>query len=219
MKGNNVIDFARQKIAKEFERALTDKPIEEQLAASIVTNNIFNGCSWEFCRMDSLLRRYEAEFTQSKTCSLHKITYDREQEVQGYLVYMKMDRLLELLGPNNNGPLRTSDLEIVKQQREAALETLLRRILSGYIGKIGIYYTSDTQTVTVQGRSFPACAITLQELCSVCLMKGYGIVVDGEPRDPKQVLQRENAVIEALMPAPSANALFIDIAPMKNVRG
>lgn len=215
MKRDNIINFAQQKIERNFERALSGKPIEEQLAASIVTKNVFNGCSWEFCRMDSVLRRYETEFAQSKTCRLQKVTYNREQGVQGYLVYMQMDRLLELIGQDNRGPLLASDLEIVKQRHEDEIIALLSRIKSGYTGKIAIYYTSDCQTITIQGRTLPAYAVTLQELCFSCLSTGYGVVIGGEPRDPKQILQKEDAVIESLLLAPSSNGLFIDIAPMK----
>lgn len=215
MKRNNIINFAQRKIEKDFERALSGKPIEEQLAASIVTKKVFNGCSWEFCRMDSVLRRYEAEFAQSKTCRLQKVIYNRAQGVQGYLVYMQMERLLELLGPNNKGPLLASDLEIAKQRREDEIISLLSRIKSGYTGKIAIYYTSDCQTVTIQGRTFPAYAVTLQELCFSCLSTGYGVVIGGEPRDPKKILEKENEVVESLLLAPASNGLFIDIAPMK----
>ena len=34
------------------------------------------------------------------------------------------------------------------------------------------------------------------------------------PRDPGEVLKREDAVVKSLVVAPSSNALFIEIAPM-----
>lgn len=215
MKTNNAVSGAQLEAAKAFERALSDKPVEEQLAVGIISKNVLNGCSWELCRMDPQLRRYENEFAQSKTCSLQKITYNRQQGVQGYLVYMQMGRLLELLGPNNKGPLIASDLELARKHREEAGVALIERIKSGYTGKIGIYCTNDTQTITVSGKTFPAYAVTLKELCMFCGKTGYGIVIGGEPRDPQEVLRREDAVIESLLVAPSSNAMFIDIAPMK----
>lgn len=215
MKTNNAVSGAQLEAAKAFERALSDKPVEEQLAVGIISKNVLNGCSWELVRMDPQLRRYEKEFAESKTCSLQKVTYNRQQGVQGYLVYIQMSRLLEILGPNNKGPLIASDLEIAKKHREEAGTALIDRIKSGYSGKIGIFCTNDSQTITVSGKTYPAYAVTLKELCMFCDKTGYGIVVGGEPRDPKQVLQREDAVIENLLVAPSSNALFIDIAPMK----
>lgn len=215
MKTNNPVSGAQLEAAKAFERALSDKPVEEQLAVGIISKNVLNGCSWELCRMDPQLKRYEAEFARSQTCSLQKVTYNRQQGVKGYLVYMQMNRLLEILGPNNKGPLIASDLELARKHREEAGTSLIERIKSGYSGKIGIFCTNDSQTITVSGKTFPAYAVTLKELCMFCSKTGYGIVVGGEPRDPQQVLQREDAVIETLLVAPSSNALFIDIAPMK----
>lgn len=217
MKKNNAVSHAQLETAKAFERALSDKPVEEQLAASLVAKNVLNGCSWEFCRMDPQLRRYEAEFANSRTCSLQKVTYNRQEGIQGYLVYMQIDKLLEILGPNNKGPLTASDVEEAKKNREESAVSLIDRMRSGYAGKIGIYHTYDTPTITVCGKTFPAYAVTLRELCVFCEKTGYGIVVGGEPRDPKQVLLREDAVIESLLLAPSSNALFIDIAPMNSM--
>lgn len=215
MKTNNAVSGAQLEAAKAFERALSDKPVEEQLAVGLISKNVLNGCSWELCRMDPQLRRYESEFANSQTCSLQKVTYNRQQGVKGYLVYMQMGRLLELLGPGNKGPLIASDLELAKKHREEAGVALIERIKSGYTGKIGIYCTNDSQTITVSGKTFPAYAVTLRELCMFCEKTGYGIVVGGEPRAPRQVLEREDAVIESLLVAPSSNALFVDIAPMK----
>lgn len=215
MKTNNAVSGAQLEAARAFERALADKPVEEQLAVGIISKNVLNGCSWELCRNDPQLRRYEQEFKNSSTCSLQKVTYNRAQGVTGYLLYMQMGRLLELLGPNNKGPLIASDLEVAKKHREEAGVALINKIKSGYAGKIGIYCTNDSQTITVSGKTFPAYAVTLKELCTFCEQLGYGIVIGGEPRPPKQVLQREDAVIESLLVAPSSNALFIDIAPMR----
>lgn len=40
-------------------------------------------------------------------------------------------------------------------------------------------------------------------------------MIGEELRDPGEVLQKEDMVIENLLITPSVNALFIDIAPMK----
>ncbi len=215
MEKNNVVSPAQFEAVKGFERALSDKPVEEQLAALLVAKNVLYGCSWEFCSMHPQLRRYEAEFANSRTCSLQKVTYNRQEGIKGYLVYMQIDKLLELLGPNNKGPLTASDVEVAKKSREESAVSLIYRMRAGYAGKIGIYRTYDTQRIIVSGKTFPAYAVTFKELCVFCEKAGYGIVVGGVPRDPKQVILREDAVIESLLLAPSNNALLIDIAPMK----
>lgn len=218
MKTNRDVSDTHLKIAMAFERALSHKPVEEQLAASLVAKNVLNGCSWEFCRMDPQLRRYEEEFANSNTCRLQKVTYNRLMGIKGYLLYIKMDRLLDLLGPDNRGPLNVSDLELAKQHRKEARRALVERLKSGYVGKIGIFSTNDSQTITINGKTIPAYAVTLKELCELCQKAGYGIVVGNQTREPKQILEHEDEVIECLLLAPSSNALIIDIAPVKSVQ-
>lgn len=210
---NNIIHFSHLKTARDFEKALMNKPIEEQITASIVAKNIMVGASWEFCIKESVLNEYDNEFSKSRTCRLMRVTYNRHEKIYGYLVHMSMDRLLELLGPENEGPLTEEDVERVKKCREEAILALVNRLKSGYMGKIGIFHTNDCEAIVIQDKVFPAFTLTLEDVCVICEKMGYGIMVGGEVREPMQVLKKEKAVIEALLLAPSSNALFIDIRP------
>lgn len=202
----------QKEMMEAFERALLDKPVEEQMAAALAASNILNGASWAFCGMDPVLREQEETFAQSSTCSLQRVTYNRQMGIQGYLVYMKLDRLCELLGPDSKGPLTAEEIALVRKENTDAKKELIDRIASGYAGKIGIYYTGNSGTVTVSGRTFPAYAVTLKELCEICERLNYGIVIGGVTREPGEVSRREDAVLEHLMLTPGNNALFIDIA-------
>ena len=125
---------------------------------------------------------------------------------------MKLDRLCELLGPDSEGPLTAEEIALARKKNTDAKKELIDRIASGYAGKIGIYYTGDSGTVTVSGRTFPAYAVTLKELREICERLNYGIVIGGGTREPGEVSRREDAVLEHLMLTPGNNALFIDIA-------
>ena len=200
-------------VLEAFERALLDKPIEEQMAASLAGKNLLNGASWAFCRMDPVLEEQEAAFANSSTCSLQRVTYNRQMGILGYLVYMKLDRICELLGPDSRGPLTAEEIASVKKQNMENKTALIDRIASGYTGKIGIYYTGDGGSLTISGRTFPAYALTLDELCAICQRVNYGIVIGGEARDPRQVLAKKEDVLESLLLAPGSNALLVDIGP------
>ena len=102
----------QKELMEAFERALLDKPVEEQMAAA----NILNGASWAFCGMDPVLREQEETFAQSSTCSLQRVTYNRQMGIQGYLVYMKLDRLCELLGPDSKGPLTAEEIALARKR-------------------------------------------------------------------------------------------------------
>ena len=215
MKTNNAVSNEDYEAARRFQQALESKPVEEQLAVSLIAKNVINGCSWEFVRANPQLRRNKADFDKSPYCSIQEVTYSHSKKIYGYLVYMQMSRLLELLGPQNNGPLSNKDVEIASQHRKEAGEAFIKRLGEGYQGKIGIFCTNDSQTISIQGKTYPAYAVTLKEACSICEQMGYGIVVSGEPRNPQQVLQREDAVLKSLVVAPSSNALFIEVGKMK----
>lgn len=214
MKTNNTYDGKTLDMAKRFEASMNTKPLEEQIAVGLITKNVLNGCSWEFTRKTPEVTRNMELFKNSKTCSVQEVTYDHAKKITGYLVYMQMGKLLELLGPSNNGPLIQSDVQLAEKHRKEASESLIKKLQSGYAGKIGIFCTNDSQTITISGKAYPAYAVTFKELCTICSKMGYGIVVSGEPRDPQQALQREDAMLKYMVVAPSSNALFIDIAPM-----
>ena len=44
---------------------------------------------------------------------------------------------------------------------------------------------------------------------------GYGIVFGKSVRDPQSAMAKEDALLKALVVAPSSNAMFISIAPMR----
>lgn len=209
------IDANAMAAAKRFEDALSSKPIEEQIAVGLISKNVLNGCSWEFVRTNSEIRQNLDAFKKSKVCNVQKVTYNHQQGIYGYLVYMQMNHLCNLLGPANNGPLEDRDLQIATHHRNEAIQSLAKKIKSGYMGRIGIFCTNDSQSITVSGKTFPAYAVTLKELCTVCSQLNYGILINNVPRKPNEVLEREDGVIERLTVAPSSNALFIDIAPLR----
>ena len=209
------IDANAMAAAKRFEDALSSKPIEEQIAVGLISKNVLNGCSWEFVRTNSEIRQNLDAFKKSKVCNVQKVTYNHQQGIYGYLVYMQMNHLCNLLGPANNGPLEDRDLQIATHHRNEAIQSLTKKIKSGYMGRIGIFCTNDSQSITVSGKTFPAYAVTLKELCTVCSQLNYGILINNVPRKPNEVLEREDGVIERLTVAPSSNALFIDIAPLR----
>lgn len=215
MKKSNILNFQRMKIARQFEKVLANAAVEEQLAAALVAENLLYGASWAFCRADEIFKEYEDNFRKSENCSIQKITYNLETGEKAYLVYITMSRILELLGPDNGGPLTADDLAQSRKMREESGIALIDRIKSGYVGKIAIYHIGDTLSVTVNGKTFPAYAVTIKELCHFCVRMGYGIVIGGILRDPMEILKREDAVLEILLLTPSNNGLFIEIAPMK----
>lgn len=212
---NGTVDAKTLEAAKIFEESLSKRPIEEQIAVGLISKNVLNGCSWEFSRNNPDIRRNLDAFRNSKTVSAQQVTYDSKQGVFGWLICMKIDKLLEIMDVKNGGPLVPKDFKIADDHRKQAIETLVSKMQSGFKGRLGIFCTNDSQTITVSGKTYPAYAITLQELCGICSKMGYGVVVSGEPRNPADVLKREDAVVKSLVVAPSGNALFIEIAPMK----
>lgn len=203
---------ALEKAAKQFEENLAKYPIEEQIAVGLISKNVLNGCSWEFTRPNNDLRRNLAEFKKSGTCSVQEVTYDLKSGKTGYLVYMKMPRLLSILSKEAPGLISKKDLDLAVKHREESFITLTKHLQKKGGGRIGIYCTNDSPAITVDGVTYPAFAVSLRELMQVCQTLGYGVVVAGSVRSPEDILKREDAVLKSLLVAPSSNALFIEVA-------
>lgn len=213
---NNVGNDPRLKAAADqFARNLEKYPPEEQYAVGAISKNILNGCSWEFVRKNSEATSLVSAFQKNPNCSIQEVTYSHKAGVKGYLVYMNLSYLCNLLGKEAPGLLNQRDLILASEHRKEAILSLAKKMQSGYRGKIGIYCTNDSQSITVDAKTFPAYAVSLSELCQVCQRYNYGMLIDGGMRSPAQVMQREDYVLQSLVVAPSSNALFIDIAPMR----
>lgn len=197
-----------------FAEALASRPVEEQICASVISKNILNGCCWEFVRANPDIKRNLDAFAKSSVCSAQEVTYNKQTGSKGYLVYMQMQHLCSLYDVTNHGPIDSSDLKKAAQHREEAKMGLIKKLQKGYNGKIGIFCTNDSQSITVDGKTYPAFCVTLKELCAICSKLGYGFPMGGSLRTPEEVIQREDKVIENLTVAPSSNALFISIQKM-----
>lgn len=213
---NNVVNNPNvQKAAEQFAENLSKYPVEEQIAVSSISKNVLNGCSWEFVRNTSDIRRELDAFKRSSTCEIKEVTYSHSKKLTGYLVLMSLDRLVTILANEGMGIFSSVELQKAKQHRADAIKSCAALMQKKYKGRIGVYCTNDSKTITVDGHSFPAFAITMPELCDICAKMGYGFLVGGAVRSPMEVKGKINDVIKACVVAPSSNALFIDIAPMR----
>ena len=201
--------------AKQFEENLSKYPIEVLIAVGLISKNVLNGCSWEFTRDKVEIKRHLQDFQNSKYVSVQEVTYNHEKNIMGYLVYMKFDSLLNLLAKEAPGLISQKDIQIANKNREKSILSLANLMKKGFTGRIGIYCTNDSQAITIQGKTFPAFAVTFKELLQICSAQGYGILVKGVSRRPAELERFEDKIIKASIVAPSSNALLIDIAPVR----
>lgn len=206
---------ALRRAAEQFAINLEKYPIEEQLAITAISKNVLNGCSWEFVRNTSDIRSELDSFKNSKSCELKEVTYSHDKKISGYLILMNLKRLVDILSKEALGVFDQKALQDALTHRQDAVRSCAKLMQKGYRGRIGIFCTNDSSTITVDGTSYPAFAVTLNELCDICTRMNYGFLVGGAVRSPNEVKLRADAVIKACIVAPSSNALFIDIAPMR----
>lgn len=196
-------DAMAQQAAEQFAQNMAKYPIEEQIAVGLVSKNILNGCSWEFVRNNQDVRRNEVAFKKSEHCNLIK-------NKTGYIVTIAFKRILEILAKEGMGIFNKKDLEIASKHREAAFISLDKKMKKGYNGKIGIFCTNDSTSITINGTTYPAYAVTLQEMLSLCARNNYGCVMGGI-RTANEVAAKHDQVMQILDLAPSGNALLIEI--------
>ena len=203
-------EAAAQKCASN----LAKSPIEEQSAEGVISKKDMNGCSWEFVRHNREVEKHLEAFKKNPHVSVQEVTYSHDKGISGYLVSMDFQYMLELLQKEAPGLFSTADLQFIAQHRQKALTDLAKLMASKHRGRIGVYCTNDSSSVTKDGKQYPAFAVTFIELLQVCQKCGYGIVVDNIPREPGEVFKRSTAMLKAATVAPSSNAIFFDIAPL-----
>lgn len=209
------IDERTRRAAEQFATNMEKYPIDEQIAVSVIAANIINGCSWEFVRNTSDIRKNMDAFKNSKSCVLKEVTYSHTKKLTGYLLYMDINRLVGILGKEALGVFDQKTLSEAVNHRKDAVLSVAKLMKKGYKGRIGIFCTNDSKTITVDGKSYPAFAVTLDELCDICAKMNYGFIAGGAVRSPLEIKQKADGVFRACIVAPSSNALFIDIAPMR----
>lgn len=203
-----------EEAAQKFALNMAKYPAEEQIAVGVISKNIMNGCSWEFVRHNREVEKNLEAFKQNPHVSVQEVTYSHDHGLTGYLVSMDFQYMLSVLRKEAPGLFSQKDLDFIANHRQSALTKLAKMMANKFRGRIGVYCTNDSSTITKDGKSFPAFAITFIELLQVCQKCHYGIVVDGIPRDPGEVFKRSSSMLKAATVAPSSNAIFFDIAPM-----
>lgn len=211
----NVNDPNLRKAADQFAENLEKYPMEEQIAISVISKNIINGCSWEFVRNNQNVRQYVEQFKKNPYCDIKEVTYSHDKKISGYLVLMNLQRLVDILTKEALGVFDRETLQAAVQHRHDAITDCAKLMKKGYRGKIGIFCTNDSPTITVDGISYPAFAVTLNELCDICAKMNYGMVVGSSIRTPDLVKAHGDDVIKSCIVAPSSNALFMNIAPLR----
>lgn len=202
---------------RRFMDYLEKLPEEEQLAVNLISKNIVNGCSWEFVRDKSKLRRMEKNFQQNPNVSLTPVVYHHgNPSVSGYLVYMKLDYLLKTLHAASPNLITAEDAKRASEKRQAACLNLAKKMQKGYSGRIGIYCTNDSENITISSKSYPAYAVTFAEFCQIAVKMNYGVKFAGGIANARQCEQNATKVIAGCEVAPSSNALLLDIAPLKS---
>lgn len=216
LKGGIFMDErALREAARQFEENLSKYPIEVQIAVGLISKNVLNGCSWEFTRDKLEIKKCLPAFDKSDIVSASEVTYNHERQIRGYLIYMKFDVLLRLLSKEAPGLITEKDVKIANENRQKHIVALAKLMKKGFTGRIGIYCTNDSQAVTVNGKTYPAFAVTFKELLQICNSCGYGILVKGVSRRPAELERFEDKILKASIVAPSSNAMFIDIAPVR----
>lgn len=212
---NNVSKTSQEQLAQQFADNLAkNQPIEMQIAIGLISQNMLRGCSWEFVRHNSDIDANLEAFKNNPSVSAQKITYSRSPLQTGYLVYVRLDEALRVFEQSAPGLIAPKELQYASRHHQEAVAQLQAMMTSGYKGVIGIYCTNDSQTITIRGRSYPAFAVTMNELLQLCVRNRYGLIIGGAVRQPNQVQERADAIIEAATVAPSSNALLFEVAPL-----
>lgn len=211
-----------EKASLEFSRRIKKYPLEVQIAMGVVMINIVKGCPWGIAtsRNREFMNAYEkGVFNNKPNVSAFKI---RKQpgvmNEDKYLVLVDMKEFISILNKESPLGLMFTKEDFIKAiaRREEALNNLDKFLKKGNFGEIGIFNLNDCSEVVVNGKRYPAFAVTLADLASYCTLYGYNFKFPTrngniESLKPSVVLQRADVAYSLMPVAPSGNAMFIRI--------
>ena len=220
MSANNQKPGFNQEAAAQAEKQvaakLAQRPIEDQIAFNKISKNILNGCSWEFIRGGTDLKRHIKNFQQNPNMQVCEVSYNKGTNQSGYLLYVKFEYLMKIINDVMPGIVDQHDVQSAMKHRQESIMKLAKKMKAGFHGVIGIYCTNDYGNITVSGKTYDAYAITYQELMQVCAKTGYGVKLKDRVLSPNEAMQHAEKIIKELIVAPSGNALFITVEPLAN---
>lgn len=213
---NNVNDQT-MKAANLFADKLSAKyPHEVQVGVGVIGTNFLNGCSWEFVRHNAEVERNKAAIMNNSNMDLHVVTYNHKTKTTGYLVSMNLNYLVSIYSDCAPGLIDKKLLDMAAVHRKEAIIGLANLMSKGYRDRIGIYCTNDSQSITVDGKTYPAFAVSLGEFLQLCNRYNYGVEASGSIYTPEVISGNAASFIKALTVAPSSNAIFVRIAPRQH---
>ena len=163
-------------LSKKFAENLEKYPLEVRIVVNITMVNVLNGCSWGF------VGKTNKTFNEN----IEKINAHEKMAAiplkNGYLVQMDFDYLVSILDKTARGLISYADLMEASKKRNAAIHTLDKFMANGKGGKIGIYNLNDSNTITEKGVTYPAFAVTMSDLLSICSVHGYYLNFGGKRR-------------------------------------
>ena len=230
-----------KEVGSLFADELDKLPIEEAVSVSVIMPTALNcyvgiddnanatgydklkGYAWAFVSTNPDITNNMKAFEASTTCGLQMVCFDKANKKYGYLVFMKISRLIKVINDAIKDPAYKIDdtmLLDAKKHHDEALHSLYEKMVSGKFtkinqngsAKIGIFCNNKTSSVVIKGVTIDAFSITFDELLDLCEHCGYGVVLDNDVYPSTSLRGIRDKVLRNLEVSPGNNSLFVDIA-------
>lgn len=202
-------------LALELESRLRKENLNDGAIAilTMVLPNIVKGCPWAF-----VLESEAAEFTRLYGADIsNSVGFNQQSTGNGVLVTVQVDRVATIL--NNIGlpdVFSKADYTDLVEKRNSNINSLrkyLEKQQKAEPGKapsvLGIYNLNDYNQITLKGQTFPAFAVTYDDL-------GLALRMAGLPFRPLSGWAKQYGfdTDSTVLQAPSGNALLTRVGPM-----
>jgi hypothetical protein len=202
---DNNLNMVNDAAAIRFSQELDKLPPEVGEVVTLVIPEFMNGCSWGFIKdNDEVFKKHIPAIQKNPKMSVFKVS-------GGYLVFMNMLYLVDLLKRISSGYITNKEYVIAEKNREKALFELNKELSKGERGLVGIYNLNDTNRITVKGKVYPAFCVSVNEFLTACIRNNRKIKVQGKVYTPDDISKNVTNFIKTLIIAPSGNALFVDV--------
>lgn len=130
---------------------------------------------------------------------------------RGYLIEFQpgvMDKIIGFIDPSTNPQAVAKKREKIAQASQASLLSFLQK---GQTGLVGFYCTNESQTITINGKAYPAFSVNSKQFFTALAQYNRRVRVQGKVIEPRQAFEHLTSVLARCEKAPSSNAVMIEV--------
>lgn len=207
-----------EELGAAFEAALTAKGFSDPLKDAMysIAPHFGHGSNWAICPLKTADEKAQLEAYKSEGGKNGLTTALVGPKGEAYIVLAPFQFVAETVRTAGLMPeAAVEGATILKNQALKKLHAYIEKGKPGEQGVIGIYNLNASQTITINGNTYPAFNLPFDVVAKTLKQGGYAFVLNGQVVDPEVAFGSPTQFFRCLREAPSRNALLVEVRKVR----